>query len=72
MNKSNFFIIEYFLIGVIGLLLFVLAMAHGAGRVTNDAIKNGVAEYYIDKNNNKAFRWKTNTVITTNGPVSQR
>lgn len=52
----------------IGDLIFILLMCAimfisgcwlGRGMKERDAIEAGVAEYYLDSNHNKQFRWKT-------------
>lgn len=51
---------------VIGLILFAASvalsflcgMAEQRCRDEDEAVKNGVAEYYLDDNNERKFRWK--------------
>ena len=43
---------------VIGFIACLFVWRAGAVMVRNDAVKNGVAEYYLDTQHNKQFRWK--------------
>lgn len=54
--------IEFVLCVLIVVGLFFLGGIAGANRVRNEAVKSGVAEYYIGADNDKLFRWKTSDI----------
>jgi len=54
MNWERF--IDWLCIASISGLAIFYAQCYN--QLKNDAIQHGVAEYYLDANNNKQFRWK--------------
>jgi hypothetical protein len=46
---------------LIGIIIFLGTLGASVDMVREDAIEAGVAEYYIDDDNEKAFRWITPT-----------
>jgi hypothetical protein len=59
--------LEIVVIVVIGVVsMFIASLATNSfitEAIRRDAINAGVAEHYIDADQNKAFRWKTNHVL---------
>lgn len=49
---------DYLFIGVMCLASFILGAYAAEQSVKRDAVKNNHAEYYLDENFNRNFRWK--------------
>lgn len=56
-GETAAFIAGMIVAGIIGVLLSVGAFAHGTAAVKQEAVNANAAEWTVDKNGERGFRW---------------